>query len=79
MALLRLFEFNNQNPENHTFQGQLENIVVAHFDHALRESSAQDALFVQNLCQRLNISFYSERQMVANIAQENKWNLEDAS
>jgi tRNA(Ile)-lysidine synthase len=54
-------------------------IEVAHFDHALRETSSEDANFVKELCQTLNIPFHSERVDVGSIAKEKKWNLEDAA
>ncbi|MGL4608540.1 MAG: tRNA lysidine(34) synthetase TilS [Trueperaceae bacterium] len=52
---------------------------VAHFDHALRDSSSQDAEFIKALCQRIEIRFHSERVDVAKVAKEKKWNLEDAA
>lgn len=54
-------------------------IEVAHFDHALRETSSQDALFVRELCQKLNVPLYTRRVDVASIAKERKWNIEDAA
>jgi tRNA(Ile)-lysidine synthase len=54
-------------------------IEVAHFDHALRESSSQDANLVKDLCQTVNIPFHTERVDVAKVAKEKKWNLEDAA
>jgi tRNA(Ile)-lysidine synthase len=56
-----------------------DTIAVAHFDHALRETSNDDAAFVKALCQTLNVAFYRERVEVAKIAKEKKWNLEDAA
>lgn len=41
------------------FQGL--SLTVAHFDHALREESAQDALFVRSLARRYELPFYFER------------------
>jgi tRNA(Ile)-lysidine synthase len=57
----------------------IETIAVAHFDHALRETSHHDAIFVKKLCHTLGVPFYSERLEVAQIAREKKWNLEDAA
>lgn len=54
-------------------------LELAHFDHALRANSAQDAEFVKSLAARLNLPFHSERVEVVRIAQEKKWNLEDAA
>ena len=56
-----------------------DTFAVAHFDHALRETSNEDAVFVKDLCQTLKVSFHSERLDVAKIAKEKKWNLEDAA
>ncbi len=52
---------------------------VAHFDHALRDTSKQDAGFVKDLCQSLELPFHTERVDVAKVAKEKKWNLEDAA
>jgi tRNA(Ile)-lysidine synthase len=52
---------------------------VAHFDHALRETSNADTEFVKTLCEKLSLSFHTERADVAKIAKEKKWNLEDAA
>jgi tRNA(Ile)-lysidine synthase len=54
-------------------------IEVAHFDHALRDTSRQDASFVKDSCQTLKLPFHTERVDVAKIAKEKKWNLEDAA
>jgi tRNA(Ile)-lysidine synthase len=54
-------------------------LEVAHVDHALRETSSEDAEFVKRLCQKLNLSFHSERVDVTKVAKEKKWNLEDAA
>jgi tRNA(Ile)-lysidine synthase len=54
-------------------------IEVAHFDHALRETSSKDAEFVRALCETLKIPFHLERADIAKIAKEKKWNLEDAA
>ena len=37
-------------------------VVAAHFDHALRDSSAQDAAFVTELCERHNVALITERR-----------------
>jgi tRNA(Ile)-lysidine synthase len=54
-------------------------IEVAHFDHALRETSQEDTEFVRALCQRLELPFHTERVDVAKVAKAKKWNLEDAA
>lgn len=38
-----------------------EGVVVAHFDHCTRPSSATDKMFVQNFCESKNIKFMSAR------------------
>ena len=52
---------------------------VAHFDHALRPESADDAAFVRELAERLGLPFYSARVEVARVAEQRGWNLEDAA
>lgn len=54
-------------------------LVVAHFDHSLRPESAEDAAFVAELCQRLQLPCWLERQPVERIARLRGWNLEDAA
>ncbi len=54
-------------------------LSVVHFDHSLRQDSAEDAVFVKELCRKLNVPFYSTRVEVAKIAKEKGWNLEDAA
>ena len=34
-------------------------IIVAHVDHAIREDSIKDKIFVESLCMKLNIQFFS--------------------
>ena len=55
-------------------------LLVVHFDHRLRgaESDA-DAQFVAELAQERGLEFVVDREDVAGIAAENKWNLEDAA
>ena len=52
---------------------------VAHFDHALRLESSQDAKFVQDLAKTFELPFHTERADVAQIAEAKGWNLEDAA
>jgi tRNA(Ile)-lysidine synthase len=61
------------------FLAQKKRFHVAHFDHALRENSREDAEFVKRVCHEDGLSFFSERVDVAKIARERKWNLEDAA
>lgn len=88
VALLRLFYPDSHPPQAQHLkhlaqtlglQSKLEHLAVAHLDHALRESSAQDAVFVVNLCATLGLPCYTERLEVGRIAKEKKWNLEDAA
>lgn len=51
-------------------------VVVAHLDHSLRPDSAQDALWVGALAERLGYPFESEKLEVAKIAAERGGNLE---
>ena len=52
---------------------------VVHIDHALRETSADDAQFVKALAESLSLPHHSVRIEVARIAEERGWNLEDAA
>lgn len=52
---------------------------AAHFDHALRPESAEDAAFVRSLCAELEVPLILERAEVARIAAGKGWNLEDAA
>ncbi len=52
---------------------------VAHFDHALRADSGEDAAFVESLCATLALPFHTERAEVGRIAQTKGWNTEDAA
>jgi tRNA(Ile)-lysidine synthase len=54
-------------------------LEVAHFDHALRSESAEDAAFVRALCSELGVPCHVERVEVVRIADERGWNLEDAA
>ena len=54
-------------------------LEVAHIDHALRETSADDARFVEGLAEKLNLPCHSVRIEVARIAENRGWNLEDAA
>ncbi len=52
---------------------------VAHFDHALRPGSADDAAFVRELAERLGLPCHSAHTEVARVAEQRGWNLEDAA
>jgi len=54
-------------------------LYVAHFDHALRPDSQEDAAFVRSLCEAQGLPFHTERAEVARIAAARGWNLEDAA
>lgn len=54
-------------------------IVVAHLDHKLRKTSAQDARWVSELAERLGYEAVIGRSKVAEIARANNDNLEQAA
>src|SRR6185436_7780908 len=54
-------------------------IVVAHLDHKLRKTSAQDARWVAELAEKLGYESVSGRSKVAEIARANNDNLEQAA
>ncbi len=54
-------------------------LEIAHFDHALRPDSGEDAEFVRSLCADLSLPLHTERAEVARIARAKGWNLEDAA
>lgn len=54
-------------------------LVVAHVDHALRPGSAEDAAFVEALCEACGLPCHTVRIDVARIADARGWNLEDAA
>lgn len=53
--------------------------VMAHFDHALRAESADDAAFVAELANELGATLHRERVDVLSVATKRGWNLEDAA
>ncbi len=54
-------------------------VVCAHFDHAIRPDSAEDALFVQRYCEERGIPFVCRREDVPACARENGLSLETAA
>lgn len=56
--------------------GGFEKLVVCHFDHALREESADDAAFVEKLARKLKYEFVMKREDVAILARFRKKSLE---
>ena len=52
---------------------------VAHLDHALRDHSAEDAEFVQTLCETWRVPATIERRDVQGVCKERGWSLEDGS
>ncbi len=52
---------------------------VAHLDHAIRDDSAEDATWVEALCQRLHLPITVERIDVPEAAREQRGNLEDVA
>jgi tRNA(Ile)-lysidine synthase len=53
--------------------------TVAHLDHGIRPESANDAIFVQDLCSSLNLPCELERVNVPEIASERGWGLEETA
>lgn len=54
-------------------------LEAAHLDHALREQSHSDALFVEQLCLEFGISLTVKRHDVAEEARQRKGNLEEVA
>jgi len=54
-------------------------LEVAHLDHALRETSSDDARFVAQLCDDMDVPVTVARQDVAGIARQRKGNLEEVA
>ena len=63
----------------HLLTGGPYRLHVAHFDHALRPDSAEDAAFVGALCAALELPFHTTRAEVARVAAVKGWNVEDAA
>ena len=59
--------------ENLRFQ-----IYVAHVNHMIREEAKSDETYVQELCDKLNIPFFSKSIDVKKIAYNNKMGIEEA-
>ncbi len=53
-------------------------IVSAHLDHGLRPEAKEDALFVQDICERIGIAHYSSSADVRRMAKEKKFSVEQA-
>ena len=54
-------------------------LIVAHLDHGLREESAQDADFVHDLAEQLELPFVSDRVDVEMLAEEETLSIEEAA
>lgn len=54
-------------------------LEAAHFDHALRDTSLDDARFVARLCRDLDVPLAATRRDVAGIARQRKGNLEEVA
>ena len=54
-------------------------LEAAHLDHALRDTSCADAMFVEQLCAGLDVPLTIERRDVAEIARQRKGNLEEVA
>lgn len=48
------------------------NLIVAHFDHGIRDDSADDARFVEELAKRYNLPFVGKREELGSSASEEK-------
>jgi len=59
--------------------GSTWQVEAAHFDHRLRPDSADDAAFVQQLCDGLGVRLHRGSADVAAIARQRGWNVEDAA
>lgn len=46
------------------------NLVVAHFDHGIRDDSSDDARFVEELARRYGLTFYTKREELGKDASE---------
>ena len=53
--------------------------VAAHFDHALRPGSAEDAEWVRALCASHGVAFETQRTPVAEVAARRGWSTEEAA
>lgn len=63
-----------------SLQSELDfEIVAIHVDHSLRETSAQDALFVINYCKKNHIRAYKFKVDVKKLAEENGSSIETAA
>ena len=49
-----------------------ENILVAHFDHGIREDSKEDAIFVRQLAVKYGVKFFTKREELGANASEEK-------
>jgi tRNA(Ile)-lysidine synthase len=54
-------------------------LTVVHFDHKLRQDSASDARFVEELAREAGLAYVGGHGDVAKAAARNKWNVEDAA
>ncbi len=52
-------------------------IIVAHINHLIRKDSTDDEHFVENVCKKYQIPFYSKRVKVEQIAKEQKRGTEE--
>lgn len=62
-----------QQNENINFE-----IIVAHVNHMIRKEAIEDAIYVENFCERRNIEFYLKSIDVKKIANNNKIGTEEA-
>lgn len=60
VALLGMLVNGNLPPT--TYHPPSTNLIVAHFDHGIRNESADDALFVRDLAAKYNLPFETRRK-----------------
>lgn len=70
VALLGMLVNGNLPPT--TYHPPSTNLIVAHFDHGIRNESADDALFVRDLAAKYNLPFETRRENLGKNASEEK-------
>lgn len=53
-------------------------LSVAHFNHSIRQASDEEQIFVENLCKRFNVPFYSDKEDIQSFATTQHLGLEEA-
>ena len=52
-------------------------IIVCHINHMIRKESTDDAKYVENLCEKMQIPFFKKDAEVEKVAKENKIGTEE--